>query len=836
MKEKKSHLFIKNIHTKSRYSSIPINIPPTSNPVPEKDRVIQGNYLKDGINSIWENYNIDIQNRINKDLPIRNGEYISFSSAEKSSLALDSFNSRTSGGELLNVKYDPKSKIQTATVFLPEDKKENLLKTVDKYLNQSTRKGEPASKYFINRIDSFYKSSFFDFWVGNPDFIPNKEVRSWVELWFSIEENIDDYQIEHIKPILLVNDIQFDDNVLFFPERSIISVKVNLEELEELINSFPFIAEIRKSEELNSYWLDSGWKESEEWVKDLIERVSFNTDTNNYITVIDSGVNNGNPLISPVLSDNDKLTCNINWGVNDIGARGHGTKMSGVAVYGDLKMLLESLEDKEINHRLESVKIIPPNGWKDDSRLPFYTDFAIKTAIINNPSFKRIFCFAISSQVDFDFGKPSAWSAIIDRNVFGEDNEDKKVFLISAGNVQKEYEYKDYPESNLNSQIFNPAQSWNAITVGAYTQKILPNLDMLAQVNELSPFSRTSSAWEPSWPIKPDVVFEGGNLIIRKNGDIDGDEDLELLTTSPQVTSFNEFSTINATSAATALASNFMAELRNVYNEAWEETLRGLMIHSASWTDEMKSQLNYDSSQKSKILMLRTYGYGVPDLIKAKESKTNFLTFISEEEIQPYFKDLDGSIKTKDVHFYQFPWPKETLQSMAEAEVKIKITLSYFIEPNPGEKGYSTKYSYQSAALKFSLMPANDDPDNFMLSINNMPRNKIKEALGIDKNKGLPDGYFSKKTNIPWDLGKNNVFKGSVHSNSCTLTAADASNCEYVAVCPQASGWWKNLKKMNRFNEKMRYSLIVSLEVPENSEDIYTEIVNRVQVENLIKV
>ncbi|WP_158838762.1 S8 family peptidase [Polaribacter sp. L3A8] len=749
---------------------------------------------------------------------------------------MDSFNSRTSGGELLNVKYDPKSKIQTATVFLPEDKKENLLKTVDKYLNQSTRKGEPASKYFINRIDSFYKSSFFDFWVGNPDFIPNKEVRSWVELWFSIEENIDDYQIEHIKPILLVNDIQFDDNVLFFPERSIISVKVNLEELEELINSFPFIAEIRKSEELNSYWLDSGWKESEEWVKDLIERVSFNTDTNNYITVIDSGVNNGNPLISPVLSDNDKLTCNINWGVNDIGARGHGTKMSGVAVYGDLKMLLESLEDKEINHRLESVKIIPPNGWKDDSRLPFYTDFAIKTAIINNPSFKRIFCFAISSQVDFDFGKPSAWSAIIDRNVFGEDNEDKKVFLISAGNVQKEYEYKDYPESNLNSQIFNPAQSWNAITVGAYTQKILPNLDMLAQVNELSPFSRTSSAWEPSWPIKPDVVFEGGNLIIRKNGDIDGDEDLELLTTSPQVTSFNEFSTINATSAATALASNFMAELRNVYNEAWEETLRGLMIHSASWTDEMKSQLNYDSSQKSKILMLRTYGYGVPDLIKAKESKTNFLTFISEEEIQPYFKDLDGSIKTKDVHFYQFPWPKETLQSMAEAEVKIKITLSYFIEPNPGEKGYSTKYSYQSAALKFSLMPANDDPDNFMLSINNMPRNKIKEALGIDKNKGLPDGYFSKKTNIPWDLGKNNVFKGSVHSNSCTLTAADASNCEYVAVCPQASGWWKNLKKMNRFNEKMRYSLIVSLEVPENSEDIYTEIVNRVQVENLIKV
>ena len=100
------HLFVKNIHTKSRYSSIPINIPPTSNPIPEKDRFAQGNYLKDGIHSIWENYNIDIQNRINKDLPTRNGEYISFSSAEKSWLKLDSFSTRTSGGELLNVKYD----------------------------------------------------------------------------------------------------------------------------------------------------------------------------------------------------------------------------------------------------------------------------------------------------------------------------------------------------------------------------------------------------------------------------------------------------------------------------------------------------------------------------------------------------------------------------------------------------------------------------------------------------------------------------------------------------------------------------------------------------------
>ena len=180
---------------------------------------------------------------------------------------------------------------------------------------------------------------------------------------------------------------------------------------------------------------------------------------------------------------------------------------------------------------------------------------------------------AVTGKNQNDFGKPSTWSAYLDKIVFGEDENDKKVFVVSAGNVREEEDWKKYPVSNLDLSIESPAQAWNAITVGAYTQKILPNTDTFAKEFELSPYSRTSSSWENFWPIKPEVVFEGGNLIKLENGSVDSHENLDILTTSTNAI-VNAFSRFNATSAATAYASNFLAKLRDAYPDAWPETLR----------------------------------------------------------------------------------------------------------------------------------------------------------------------------------------------------------------------------------------------------------------------
>ena len=600
-------------------------------------------------------------------------------------------------------------------------------------------------------------------------------------------------------------------------------MKLNYNQIVELIFSFGRIAEIRRAEELNSFWLDQTIIDRENWIESAKSNINF-TNFNNYISILDSGVNNGHLLIKDALSDNDRHTVDVNWGINDSGHRGHGTGMAGIALYGNLNNILEKNTPFEIKHKLESVKILPPDGQENDlSKCHFITQDAVNIAIATNPDYKRIFCMAVTGKNQNDFGKPSTWSASLDKLIFGEDEHDKKVFVVSAGNVRDEEDWKNYPESNLNLSIESPAQSWNAITVGAYTQKILPNANTVASKFELSPYSRTSDSWERFWPLKPEVVFEGGNLIKLEDGRTESHIDLDILTTSTNA-SVNAFARFNATSAATAFASNFLAKLRDVYPNAWPETLRALMVHSASWNEEIMKQFNIDTNKVGDIhKLLRIVGYGIPSLEKAIECKKNYLTFISEEVIQPY--KLDGTIKTNEIHHYEFPWPKEILENIGASDVTLRVTLSYYIEPNPGDKGYSTKYSYQSCALKFLLINPGETPENFETRTN---------RINIEK---LEDGDYEKGTgNSRWFLGADTVFKGSVHSNFWIGSAAEIASCNRLAVFPLASGWWKQLKKQNKGNSQLRYSLIVSIETPENTTDIYTPIVTKLGIENLIEL
>ena len=107
-----------------------------------------------------------------------------------------------------------------------------------------------------------------------------------------------------------------------------------------------------------------------------------------------------------------------------------------------------------------------------------------------------------------------------DRSLAADADEDgvtPRLLVVSAGNINNPNAWAEYPNSNSTESIHDPAQAWNALTVGAYT-----NLDRItepdandyqpiAPAGGLSPFSTTSSTWQPQWPMKPDVVFEGGN-------------------------------------------------------------------------------------------------------------------------------------------------------------------------------------------------------------------------------------------------------------------------------------------------------------------------------------
>ena len=105
----------------------------------------------------------------------------------------------------------------------------------------------------------------------------------------------------------------------------------------------------------------------------------------------------------------------------------------------------------------------------------------------------------------------------MDQLCFGDETV-RRLVLISAGNISEPVSASGYPDKNELAPIENPAQAWNGLTVGGYTEKSIisdptfADWQPLAPVGDLSPTSRTAVSWEQMWPRKPDVVLEAGQL------------------------------------------------------------------------------------------------------------------------------------------------------------------------------------------------------------------------------------------------------------------------------------------------------------------------------------
>jgi hypothetical protein len=319
--------------------------------------------------------------------------------------------------------------------------------------------------------------------------------------------------------------------------------------------------------------------------------------------------------------------------------------------------------------------------------------------------------------------------------------------------------------------------------------------------------------WSKEWPFKPEIILEGGNLAEDPDGFIGELEDLSLLSTSPQPT-LRQFESINATSAACALAARMAAKIQAMYPSAWPETVRGLMIHSAEWPSSLVRQVLSQEEQrrfgKTEIKkLLRVCGYGVPNLNKAIACKTNLLTLISENEIQPFTRDGSRYV-TDEMHLHKLPWPTDTLLDLGETNVTLRVTLSYFIEPGPGEVGWKNKYRYASYALRFDLNKPGESESMFI--------HRLSAAAGEEDEQSSSDSGSAR-----WAIGKNNCKNGSIHSDYWSGTAADLAATNLIGIFP-AIGWWRERPWQNRWDRKARYSLIVSLQTPEETMDVYTPI------------
>ena len=80
-----------------------------------------------------------------------------------------------------------------------------------------------------------------------------------------------------------------------------------------------------------------------------------------------------------------------------------------------------------------------------------------------------------------------------------------------------------------------------------------------------------------------------------------------------------------------------------------------------------------------------------------------------------------------------------------------------------------------------------------------------------------------------WTLGRLRD-RGSIHSDVWTGTAADLAARRHLAIYP-VGGWWKERVKHMRFDQQVRYALVVSVHAPDAEVDIYTPVAVMVGVE-----
>ena len=451
------------------------------------------------------------------------GLQVEFESFPDIELAFESLARDHWGIELLNVRHEDSR--AHATVFVPDGKLDHFERLIREYLAQARNKAGRLrdNQRLIDAIREIRAASLRVLRTDSTDEFPTPDDGAvWWEVWLPVRRNRR-ATVAAFRERAGAQGMELAQGELNFPERTVVMARAAVGQMERSMVTLNSIAELRRPKETADFFDSLEGDEQADWLDDFLDRARFagEADDTPHACLLDTGVNRGHPLLAPALDAADLHTVEPGWGTDD--AVGHGTEMAGLALVGDLNELLAGTDPVEIDHRLESVKLIPQDGvtGAGPRHHGYLTVEAVARPEVTAPFRRRVFGMAVTARDDRDRdrGRPSAWSAAIDSLAVDVDGDgaNSRLLVVSAGNVIDSNAWSDYPISNDTDGVHDPAQAWNALTVGACTDLVritepdTGGFSPIAPEGGLSPFSTTSVTWDRYWPLKPDVVFEGGN-------------------------------------------------------------------------------------------------------------------------------------------------------------------------------------------------------------------------------------------------------------------------------------------------------------------------------------
>ncbi|WP_376955103.1 S8 family peptidase [Arthrobacter methylotrophus] len=708
-----------------------------------------------------------------------------------------------------------------------------------------TRDGKPRYQALVANIAAFEPVTLTDLWREESD-LPSDEIETYWELWYHDDNGLETSSYPLLDRFGAQLDLTVEHPVLQLGEYISCVVVGTKHSVEMLLNTRAMPVEIRRPsfmEELETLGQDF----VEDWVQDFAGLVDPAPLDAPVVTVLDNGVKASHPLLSPSLRERVWSVIDGHPG-DDMFSR-HGIQMAGVALFGDLRdhLDIKNGERLELTHGLGAVRVL---RRKNDVHESHHTPGilmvnAVAEAEIRRPKNRRVFLLAQTmtnrSGTEHRQALPTTWSTALDALAMGcmvEVGSEKvkvgqpepgaqRLFCVSIGNVRNEdFDAlglpSAFPSTNMTKIAEDPSQAWNVLRIGAYTElDEVPSSahyegwQPLSVKGGLSPHSRTGVLANKNHGAVPDIVLEGGNLLRSPSGALDYPSAVSVITTSTD--SAAPLTPTFATSSGTAQAARLAAIIQSRYPDYRPETVRGLMVHRAEWTEHMAAGIhgprNGTTLTKGVFdkTILRMYGWGVPREKHLLNSEASDVTMVVQDRLKPFDGQRDP--KLGEVKFYKLPWSRNIIEQLGSSPVELRVTLSYFVEPNPGKRGANHHSTYPSHGLQFLIKSGTQSSDEF--------RKDIAEAEDDDDKSGAQ--MFSAGSG--WVAGTKNRDRGSLRSDMWRGAAYKLLDVDEVAVVP-LTGWWKLHRRTDRCALDVPYSLIVTLRTLGAEVDLYSNISN----------
>ena len=494
------------------------------------------------------------------------------------------------------------------------------------------------------------------------------------------------------------------------------------------------------------------------------------------IVVLDSGLAAGHPILAPAVGDAQSFLA----GVPPADEHGHGTFVSGIALYDDVA---ECLRNRRFvpELRLFSGRILDHQNRADPGLIENQVERAVRYFVEHYGC--RVFNLSYG-----DHNKPylgrhvSGFAVTLD----ALSRELDVLFVVPTGNYEGDDDgpvdwHAEYPGYLLGdtATLLDPAPALNALTVGSLARHERnerwpndPAYRPVARTDQPSPFTRHGPSVNRA--IKPDLVDYGGNMMVNVRaggGPVAGRQGVGELSTSHDFAAGRPFSEDSGTSFSVPRVAHAAASVLAELPEASVDLCRALLVAHARTPGPC-----IDLFAGDKDTLREVTGYGLVDRSALYRSLEDCVTLWAEE-----------SIENHRHHFYEIPVPEDLWEGGRRVR-ELTVALAY--RPNIR----TTRIDYRASAVSFKLVNANGLDEIarwFNAAVDQDDAARIRER---SSGRSIPETIRS---------------RGTVQASTWRFTQPSRTIRErswFVVVTRNDPPWGQNLS-----SERERYALTVTL-------------------------